>query len=305
MPSGGFRPFLELSNAQDAITANNWTLDGDPVGDGAVIPGWGYAMQLEFRRTFRLDPARIRDECQLDRQCVLRLICSWSAQSALNLGKTVTSFGFALLGDEEFHHDLVAEVPSPSVAENLILQSVLMLDRHGPEAVSPLAAKQPGSILWEDSVSLIVEGRSARMPILAIDFSKFKSVEQDAAWFVLTGSNWLQQDPTAGITVYINAGRPLLLGALSARRPDPHQLSIQSVFYHDVGRILLERALDDEDFNEDVDFRTGSTGGSIQSTLRSMFGQESFAQIRKSKADDPAGFERTLQTRNKLLSNLG
>jgi hypothetical protein len=142
------------------------------------------------------------------------------------------------------------------------------------------------------------------MPILTADSARFQTLEQGATWFVWTGPDWLLKDPTVGIAVYVNSGRPPLVAALSARQPDAHQVSLQSVFFHDVGRALIERALEDDDFTDDVDYRTGCAGRSLRATLRSLFGYQTLSQIRKFRRNDPAGFERMLQTRHKLLEKL-
>jgi hypothetical protein len=300
----GFSPYLELSGIDGPVIAAAWMLDGDAVGDGSSVPGWGYGMRLVFRRAIKLDVVRIRRESGLRQQSILRLATAWSARSAVNLGMKAASVEVPLSGDDTLEHDLVIDVPSPSVAEILILRTVLVLEHRGSDATSPVAAAEPGSVLWKDSATIVLEGRSARMPILAIDFGGFQIAEQGAAWFVSTGPEWLVRHPTSGITVYVNGACRGLLAGLSARRPDPHESFLQSVFFHDVGRVLIERALDDDDFTDDADYPPGCTGNSLRATLRSVFGHQTVAQIRKFRRSDATGFERTLQTRHKLLGAL-
>lgn len=304
MPAGGFLPFLELSSIDGAVEMTAWSLNGDAVGNGSTVPGWGYGMQLVFQRTVTLGPAHIRQGAHLGRQSILRLVSSWSAQSAVNIGKVADSVDVTLLDNETFVHQIKLDVPSQCISQSLVLRTALILHRRGMDTDSPVAAITPGSNLWKDSVTLILEGRSARMPILAADFANYQSAEKGAAWFVWTSPDWLLQDPTTGITVYINAARPALLSALGARGPDFHQTSVQSFFFHDVGRILIERALKDDDFSDDVDYGIGSAGKSLRATLRTLFGHQSIAQIRKFQERDAAGFERALQTRHKLLEGL-
>jgi hypothetical protein len=279
-------------------------LDGDPIGTGATLPGWGYGMRLEFHRTVTLNPERIRQGAGLGRQSILRLSCSWSAQAAVNFGGIALPIDVDLSRDESSENYLTIEVPSTSIAERLQLQTVVVLQSRGSDTTSPIAASVASSILWKESVTLNLEGQSARMPILALDFTNLPGAERDAAWFVWTGPDWLLQDPTAGITVYVNDSRLALLAALSARQPDSHQMSIRSIFFHDVGRSLIERALNDDDFTDDVDYREGCGGWSLRATLASLFGGQSLGQIRKFRETDPAGFERTLQARHNLLKAL-
>src|SRR5207253_4635433 len=133
-----------------------------------------------------------------------------------------------------------------------------------------------------------------RMPILPADFSKFPSPQRRAAWSVWTGPEWLSQHPSAGITVFINSGRPALLAALRSRNASARDTLIQSMFLHEVGRALIERALDDDDFSDDEDYPRGTAGHSLRATLRMLFDRQPIDRIRQFRKSNPADFERVL-----------
>jgi len=279
-------------------------LNGDAVGSGSVVPGWGYGMRLALSRSVRVAPGRVRQESGLGRQSVLALATAWATRSAINLGACATTVQVPLSGDGDIEQELRVEVPSHALAERLVLRTALVLQRAGSDAASPLAAVEPGSVLWADSATLILEQHGARMPILSADFSQFQTTERGAAWYVWTGPDWLHRHPTDGVVVYVNAARNGLLAALSTRVPDSRSSALQSMFFHDVGRVLIDRALTDEEFRDDADFAAGSAGASLRATLRAIFRQQTLSQVRRSRSEDAAAFERILQTRHGLLDVL-
>lgn len=298
MPSLGFSPFKTVGG-DDAVKAGSWHLNGDAVGEGSAIPNWGYGMPLIFTRVVALDIAAIRKACGLDRNSRICVTPAWSAKSAINFGSVGEIVEVSLDRDSVIEHELTLEVPSPSLANTLRLSTTITLQYCGTNS-SAAAARQPGSTLWIETSHLVLEGRSARMPILAADFRSLAGTEKNAAWYLWTTSEWLSRHLSAGVTVYVNASNSPILTALTTRQPDPTQSAIQAFFYHDVGRALIERALADEDFSDDADYDRDSVGRSLRATLRTLFNHQTLDQIRDAKKTDPAAFDRLLQARHKL-----
>ena len=303
MPSSGFAPFPELEPGSDVVAAQRWVLDGTEVGDQSAIPGWNYEMRLRLARHLAIEPAALRRACGLGKSSAVRLAVAWTAHSAINAGNLAARVDFELDGDSRLEETIVVEIPSSELADSVEIISVLALVRRGQDA-TPIAARDPGSVLWRDSMTLILEGSRPRLSILPQDFGALPGPEQGAAWYLWTSPEWLSLHPTAGITVYVNSGRPAILAALRTRRGGSTELAVQSVFFHEVGRALLERALDDDDFSEEQDYARGTSGHSIRARLHALFGRASIDEVRTLRRIEPMRFERILQSSQGLLGRL-
>jgi hypothetical protein len=280
--------------------ASPWLLNGDAVGSGSTIPGWGYGMALSFAREITIVADEVREATGLGRASRLRLSTAWSAKCAINLGNpSAESTVVSLDSDRAEVISLSIDVPSVELADSLFLVVLLTLEFRSPDSAT-ISAQRIGSILWKSQDQLLLEGRSARMPVLAADFRQLPSKERDSAWYVWTSSDWLHRHVSSGITVYVNASREPLVDALSTRQPDATQKAVQRFFYHDVGKLLIERALDDDEFTDDAEFEKGTCGRSLRSSLRILCGHQTLGQIKQLRKDDGAAFDRLLQVRHKL-----
>lgn len=305
MASSSLPPFPELASAADpGLVPTDWMLGANRVGHRSAILGWDYSMPLRLRRTISVQPEKVRSHCQLGSDTSLTLATEWTALSALNVGRPGPAVTFELSGEATLTLQLDMEVPSDQLAEELRVSTILVLKRSG-NGSSPVSAREPGSILWREQAVVVLEGTRPRMPILPTDFSHLKGSERNAAWHVWTGPDWLSQHPSVGICVQLNAARPNLVAALSSRQSGPVEAAILSFFIHDIGRMLFERALADDEFSDEADFPRGSSGYSLRASLRALFDRQTLAQIRKLRHEDAAAFERALQSRHQLLGDVG
>lgn len=302
MPSLGLAPFLPIPTDGSAVNADSWRLAG--VDDAGVIRGWDYSMPLSFSRTLRLVPSAIRTATGLERGTVLRAAVAWVTRAGVTLGGVAVSQDFSLSGDAEIAVDLSFPLRSTTLAQTLALDTVIVLAVPATDS-APTAAYVPGSKLWDDRVTFILEGTSPRLPIAAADFGRHPSRQADASWFVWTSNDWLHLHPSAGISVFVNRAKRELVAALGARRPDPIARLLQSTFRQDVGRILMDRCLDEPEFTDATDLQPGSAGYSLRATFRQLFPGRTIEAIRSMRRDEPAAYEREQQAHHRFLEGLG
>lgn len=307
-----FPPFPDLSDepssaadgGEPAIMAEAWQLaDGDL--REPEVSGWDYLRNLEFRRTVTLDLQQIRERCQLGRDARVRLTVLWTTGAGYDIQHRGWTERVHLQGDARRRLDIVQPVLGADLASAVSLSTVLVMEERGHGA-APVAATQPGSVLWtDDEVSLVLEGRGAKMPTVFMDFkSAFGAAQDKAAWSVFTTGYWLSQHPSIGVQVRINRNRPEIEASITARPGTDKDKAVKSMLYFDVGRCLIGRALDDPDFGDDSEFPPGTTGASLRHRLTLLFPNETVDQVRGLRKDNPEKYERAIQAGHRLLEDV-
>lgn len=297
-------PFDVPGATSSSLSAGPWHWNGHALENPAYLKAWGYATPLVFRRTLQLDDSQFREDTGLPVGARLLVAVAWEVRSGLPLGGVAARKTVELLEKGLRDVGLSIEVSSPDLAQELTLCTRIVLGQPTAGAGSRYSATEPGSVLWSDDVQVVLEGGSSRLPVALADFSRFGEAERNASWYLWTAPGWLHGHPSAGLTVYLNAARPKLQERLAAGGTDDASAMLRSVFRHEVGRTMLERALEDEEFRDDADFPVSSAGASIRRTLALLFPGQRISDVRTLRRLEPDAFERILQVRHKHLEAL-
>jgi hypothetical protein len=240
--------------------------DGDWLLAESNIPGWDYLAPLHFRRDVAIDASALRRACSLNADARIQLVVTVHSPVARfrrvlardnipSSGSSRTALSFA--------------VPSTEIATSLRLETEIVLTT---SAVQPerFAARFAGSRLYEESVTVNIEGAASRMPIEEASFSRdlpWLNAPR-APWHVDCGSRDLHSAVMHDLRVFLNSDVPAFIGALGAAEPHVHGL-----LRADIAKRILEMAFEEESFLAgQTDFSEGSMGQVALRLLRLCFG---------------------------------
>jgi hypothetical protein len=259
----------------------------------SVLPHWDYGVDLSLVRNVSVAGAALRSDCRLPPEAQLHAVAVWrsTGSTVRGRGPSVPIAGAA----ESMEFALSAEVPGKLLAEDVVISTQIVLVQ-AFKASDVLAARYPGSILWQDSVRVVVEGSGSRFPVEVVDFATVTWAPYRAAWFLAWNSKDLDQPFLRNVRLFVNEGHRSVVEAAQATAPTAEQAIIQSAMYYDVGRQLIRGALLNDDFICSPDeYPEGSTGRAILRMLGLYFQSDTPSGLRKMMCNRPEHFDGQLQ----------
>ncbi|MFE2694194.1 hypothetical protein [Streptomyces mirabilis] len=280
------------------MAAEPWFLvteDGEVVMPEA-LPDWDYQMDLHLRRTVRVDLDRARSQSGLPSDAALMLSAVWTATGSnlsgpaqhlrlLESGMGTAEFDFRLRGAD--------------LGGLLLLDTALVLAERRNDA-RPSSPRRAGSVLWSDRESLRLQGDAPQFPMAVIDFAR-TSFPDDAAWH-LQISGGLESATMGSLLLLVNERNTITATAFeNAGKPRQLDRIVLSAVYADAARIMIEHALNSDDFAENADFPDGSLGATLLSLFDQLFPEQSITDIRLRRRQSPALFASDLQAAVKIF----
>ncbi|WP_187365220.1 hypothetical protein [Cellulosimicrobium cellulans] len=271
-----------------SVAPESWTLSGSPVT--TVLPGWDYESLLQFERVVRVDVLKTVKDAGLDPEVPLALhVRYWATGSYVRRSAVLeplvpdATTGWAQVL-------LVAPVDGRELAGDLVLETTLV--RVDEAEVGGFTARRAGSVLWNDTTKLALEGSGGLLPIAPVRFSE-QGLPAAAAWYVsLDGSDWAA--PAMGnLLVLLNVDNRAVADAL-----DPGNTAAASLWDTltvDVVCDLVGRALDDEEYEPTQDDAGElSTGELVTNLIRSFLSlpgegvTDAVLRLRDERRHDPS-----------------
>ncbi|WP_329187872.1 hypothetical protein [Streptomyces sp. NBC_01428] len=271
------------------------TEDGDvPMPD--ALPDWDYRMDLQLRRTVRVDLDRARSETGLAGDAPLMLSVVWTATGS-NLGGPAQHVRLA--ADGTVAVELNTRLSGADLGGVLLLDTALVLAERRDEA-RPSSPRRAGSVLWSDRETLRLQGDAPQFPMAVIDFAR-TSFPDAAAWH-LQISGGLESATMGSLLLLVNEQNTVTATAFeNAGKPRPVDRIVLSAVYADAARIMIEHALSHDDFAEDADYADGSLGATLLSLFDQLFPDQSITDVRLRRRQAPALFATDLQAAVKMF----
>lgn len=285
----------------DRVKVAEWNLvtsDGSRAL-GALFPEWDAAMPVYVTAAVEVDFSGILTDCDLSSDSVLRLAATWySAGTGLRGGGSSVDLN-SHLADRPLALEVKAD--GAVLAKSIMLSVVLVMLQSGTGS-GPLAPKMPGSLLWRDERTVLLEGEGTRFPMEVIDFAESAWLPENAAWFLDWNPDDFDQSILGAVRLYINARHERVKQAVSGL--NKLDRAIREVIRFDVARIMVAAALNNEEFiTQPESYPNGTVGAALRRLLYILFPGESFQSVRKELNYFPQHFECRLQHSLKLFWN--
>src|SRR5882724_5940545 len=297
MPSVTVCPFPDLQSValeHPAVIASDWELNGEE-RPGAMLKGWDYGTDVTASRRIKLDVPAARIASGLSANSTLRVAVLWSTGAGFEARELGFSSRVQLSGDDPRVVEVSLVIPGERLASAFALTTEIVLEARGTRS-GQSSAIEIGSRLWSDDVTIALEGSGPRLPVVLVELDP-----PDSAWSLRSTAEWLYSHPSAAIHVLVNRRREDICRALLSRPPDEKDRLVRSALKFDIGRQMIERALDDQDFDDDAAFGPQTSGEAIRQRLRIVFPGLSIEEVRAFRSTERERYERQLQASHQLF----
>jgi hypothetical protein len=191
-----------------------------------------------------------------------------------------------------------------SLAESVRLETYVVLQRGGKDS-AVLAARRPGSILWRDTTTLVLEGRATRFPTELCDFDEHGWLPTEAGWYLDWDPVDLHRTAMGGVRLLVNSRHTHVRRAIEGNHPDGSARAIRAAIHHDVGRVLITGCLTSDEFVANPRaFDEGSIGQAVHRLLVALFDGETVKSLATRFRTEPWRFECELQDRLRVFQDL-
>ncbi|WP_226366431.1 hypothetical protein [Pseudonocardia sp. ICBG162] len=284
----------------DVLSTGPWLLVGeDSLHElGHEISDWDYGTTLRLRRPLRVDGLRARRSCGLGPDAELDLSVVWSSSSS---GLRGLARRQGLPAADDVPVEIEFELPGDELGGRLDLRTVVTLRSAGQDTPSPISPRRPGSTLWSDEQSVLLQGDAVLFPLSVVDFSTLPYPD-GATWHLELGHD-LEAQALGSILLLANERRGLVTRALAAAAdPTDADRRVLSTIRTDVIRSLVEQALVDDHFDPDEAHPAGSVGALLAAVLRTAFPDRTVEALRTERRHDPILFTSRVQHATQLLA---
>jgi hypothetical protein len=293
------RAYPFLRPPPDVVTTGPWSRevpDGAEVLAGA-LPDWDYDTVLGLSRPVVVDGRRVRALCGLADDAEIDLTVRWSASSSALRGR---AWRAAVPAADGVELDVRFDLAGDELGGNLELDTVLTL-RRATDNASAAAPHRPGSVLWSDRFSTLLQGDAVLFPLAVADFHDL-AYPTKASWYIDVGED-LEAAALGSILLLANERREVVVSALAAAgAPTEADRRVLSTLRTEVLRALVERALIHEDFTDEIIYPAGSLGALFAAVLRTTFPAFTVEALRRERQTSPVLFTSRIQDATDLLA---
>jgi hypothetical protein len=258
---------------------------------------WDYDTVLSVSRPVQADGLRARELSGLSADAQIALSVRWSSSSSALRGR---AWRFELPARDEIELAIEFDLQGDELGGVLELTTVLVLLSPGSDDARA-AATRPGSVLWSDQSTVLLQGDAVLFPLAIADFYELPYPTK-AGWYLEVGDD-LEAAALGSVLLLVNERREVVVKALAgAGAPAEADRRILSAVRTDIQRTLVERALVDDDFLEDHEYPVGSLGALLAAVVRTTFPSHSLEALRRERASEPALFTSRIQDATDLLA---
>lgn len=260
---------------------------------GESLDHWDPSTDLHLSRRVQVDASALRTDCGYDGDVPLRLVASWWCE-----GTTLRGHGTRVAIPASGTLDVAVELllDAPQLSGVVHLQTSVVLARRLQR--KPLTAHVPGSVLWEQSHTLRLEGSGARFPMDAISFkASGPDFPLNAAWRLEWEPDDLELPVLGGVRLHVNTDHALMASVIE-KPEDPRSQLVVAAMQFDVARTMLRGALERDDFvNRRTPWPPDSVGKVLERLLQLRFSGFNAVTLQAKLRTSPETFDALLQDR--------
>tara|TARA_B100001063_G_scaffold243481_1_gene274193 strand:+ start:390 stop:1286 length:897 start_codon:yes stop_codon:yes gene_type:complete len=292
MPRKSFKDYSIAS--QESVLINEWiNQDGKIAFENSVLnQKWDPYNYIYLSNKVTINSSKLLASTHLSKEDEFRIIATWFS-SGTNLKGAGKEIGFChdFKPLEENHYfDVKLNIDGSHVGEKFIVSLKLCLINRN--SFSNISAIQPGSILWEDTNEIILEGQGSLFPM---EVCKFPKSYSNANWYLDVGE--MSAPVSGGLRLYINVEKTDLINNLNSKELSNDFFKI---IYSDIARQIILRALHDEEFrsasiDSNTDYFKNGTVGKCAFDLIKMYLKKKPHELFNQYQLNPLEFERDIQ----------
>ena len=279
--------------ADGSVSMTEWSLkgeDGEVVPLPALIPDWDFQRDLSLETVVDVDLDAVRASARLPQEAELALSVIWSSTGS---GLRRLADQVPLSGGGTRSAQLSFTVVGRDSGGQLSVDTQLFLAK-ALDNPDPTGPRRAGSVLWQHRAGVRLQGDASQFPMAVVDF-KSAGYPEKAPWYLDIGPN-LEAATMGAVVLLVNSSTPIVLNAL--RRADKASYAerlIQSAVQQDIVRLMIERAVTDEELTDTSRFEPDTLGHTLLGLLGTFLPGTSLTALRMTRRTDPALFSAKIQ----------
>jgi hypothetical protein len=287
------RAYPYRSAAAGSVTFGQWSLksdDGEVIPLPTFVPDWDFQRDLSLETVVAVDLDVVRTSTGLPHEAELALSVVWSSTGSglRRLADRVT-----LPGEGTRSVPLSFTVIGRESGGVLAVDTQLILAK-ALDNPDPIGPRRAGSVLWRHQSVVRLQGDASQFPMAVVDF-KSAGYPERAPWYLDISPN-LEAAAMGAVVLLVNSGTPTVLNALRrAEKASYAERLIQSAVRQDVVRLMIERAVADEELTDTSRFEPDTLGHTLLGLLRTFLPGTSLTSLRMTRRTDPALFSAKIQ----------
>jgi hypothetical protein len=245
------------------------------------VPDWHYLSDITVEWDLEVDLEGLVKDCGLTAGARIGAALGWrSERTNLRASGNVVD----LVNGQ---NTLTALLPGADLGGAVSIEARIVLLE--PDlAAEQLAPRRSGSLLWQETHRIILEGSGGRFPTTATDFSSAGLPGGDAGmWYLEISSSDLEASVTQALRLYLNSTNAAIRNMLDNPAADS-SLQILRFLRYETTRQLLVTVLRDEVFDDRADYGRGTLGDVLVTLLRIYLPHRDVTQLRNDYNMNPA-----------------
>jgi len=292
MPRRSFKDFTVAS--EDSIAFSEWkNLDGQPaIEDKTLNQKWDPYNFISLSTNVSVDTKKLLQSTNLTDKDTFRIIASWHSPGTTlkGAGKNTGEYNDFIADKDTLNFEVKLNVDGSLVGEKLFISLKLCLVKK--LSTSPISPAILGSVLWENTNEIILEGEGSLFPM---EVHKFPKSYSNASWYLEMGE--MSATVSAGLRLHINDEKKELINSINSKESST---DFSKIIYCDVARQIIITALQDTDFrsvtqnNEEQVFANGTVGKCAFDLIK-IYLKKSPMELYNQYQLNPLEFERDIQ----------
>ncbi len=279
-----------------SVRPPQWVTEKEGMLVGDRLDHWVPTDELILTGRLELDLNSFIGSTGLSHNDEVVVVASWMCTTTHQRGSHRSSPDTLI--DGPAGHTLRLSIPAGSADGCILVKAAVCLHQRRSSQGDPSVASETGSILWQDHpVGRPVSLGAARFPVACVDFKASGLGEVGSSWRIVMDSQDLEAPVARVVRLYINRLNEALVRSLTSDSRDPQAGQIQGLLRFAVERELVMAALRCHERLGLGDWKEGSFGALLRSTLRRRFPDCNPRAVASRLASDPTGFEVELQAR--------
>jgi hypothetical protein len=269
---------------------------GYPVAEDGTAPDWHYLTDITVEWQIEIDLPELRKDCGLSPTSRIGGVLTWhSDRTNLRGGDDLEIITNGI-------NVLRTHLPGSLLGGVLTCDARVVLARQDAMA-GPLAPTRPGTLLWQESRRVVLEGDAGRWPTTACDFAAAGIPGgRNGLWYLEVASRDLGSAAGQCLRLYLNTPHPDVNELLT--QPDsPQSALLQRALRYDTYRQLLSLATADDEFDDRASYDRGSLGDLLISVIRTLTPGRTIDQVRAEYSQRPAEIDAETMARSWTQDN--
>ena len=288
------------SASDNSVRAGAWTLvtDGDAHPMPVWLEVWDYAMPIEARREIEIDGELLTAETALAPDTQVAVGVNWRVDSSAVNGPIVGPRGLRL-SDGTRLVDLELMLAGDQLGPAVEFETFVMLESVTRRPDGPIACR-PGSVLWRDKKKLKLLGNESQFPLATVNFA-LHGLPPGTPWTLMV-DNELEAPVMGQVQLLVNERFPAVVAAVRGE-DQPSAAAIRSALQVDVGRMLVERALCDEELLSRSEWPDESLGQVLRTLVASRV-RGPLKDLKSQMENDPVGWSARMNESFRLFADV-